>query len=411
MSKMHPGFSANPFATLSWLPVFIISLTLNACSSPDKPPPVPEVQVITTERKTVDIIIPRLAQLQSSREVEVVARVSGFLQQRSYTEGDLLQEGDVMFEMDKRPFEAQVAAAKGELEASQARLWTADANLKRIEPLTKADAMSQSDLDQAIGEQRSAQAAVYSAQAQLDTAELNLGYTTIYAPVTGLSGSAMQREGAYLNALGESANLSYVAQIDPIWVNFSVSQNELENTSREKAAGTFLTPKDDNYTFEIVMTQGCIFPQKGNLDFLSPDFDPATGTFMVRATVPNPDYELRPGMFVNANLLGAKRPNAVLVPQKAVIQTGNQQMVMVVNDKNIIEQKVVIVGEWIGDQWIIKKGLQDKETVIVEGTQKVRPGMTVKAVPYKAPAAPPKTKADVCPPSKNRAVTSGQTAG
>ena len=132
---------------------------------------------------------------------------------------------------------------------------------------------------------------------------------------------------------------------------------------------------------------------------------------MVRATVPNPDYELRPGMFVNANLLGAKRPNAVLVPQKAVIQTGNQQMVMVVNDKNIIEQKVVIVGEWIGDQWIIKKGLQDKETVIVEGTQKVRPGMTVKAVPYKAPAAPPKTKADVCPPSKNRAVTSGQTAG
>lgn len=399
MSKSCSGFSRYGLAAIQCLSGTSLILALAGCGdSEPKAPPAQEVQVVTVEKKTVDLVIPRLGQLESSREVDVVARVSGFLEKKVYDEGALLQEGDVMFVMDKRPFEAQVSAAKGELEASKARLWTANANLKRVEPLTKADAMSQSDLDQAIGEQRSAQAAVYSAQAQLETAELNLGYTTIYSPVTGLSGEALQREGAYLNTLGESAKLSYVAQLDPIWVNFSISQNELEKTSQDKEKGLFLAPKDDQYVFEIVLPNGRVFAHKGSLDFLSPTFSPQTGTFMVRASVANPDFELRPGMFVNANLLGAKHPNAIVVPQQAVIQSGNQQVVMVVNDKNVVEQNPVEVGQWLGDEWIIDSGLQGGESIIVEGYQKVRPGMTVKALHYIPKTNKPAPKTN--PPAK-----------
>jgi membrane fusion protein (multidrug efflux system) len=299
-----------------------------------------------------------------------------------YKEGALLKEGDVMFIMDKRPFQAQVDAAKGELEASKARLWTANANLKRVKPLTEADAMSQSDLDTAIGQQRSAEAAVFSAKAKLSTAELDLSYTTLYAPVTGLSGAALQREGSYLNSLSQTAKLSYVAQIDPIWVNFAISQNELQRYRNQEESGQYVAPKGNKYTFEIILTDGSVYPLKGNLDFSSPSFDTRTGTFSVRAVVANPDFLLRPGMFVSSNMLGGKRPNAIVVPQQAVQQRGKEQVVMLVNANSEVEIRAVMVGDWIEDQWIINSGLKGGEMVIVEGFQKVRPKMKVKALHY-----------------------------
>ncbi|WP_164880798.1 efflux RND transporter periplasmic adaptor subunit [Aestuariirhabdus litorea] len=363
-------------------------LLLLAGCQPSSPPPqqaVPEVSVITLKPQTLDVTLPRLAQLESSREVKVVARVSGFLEKISYQEGALLKEGEEMFVMDKRPFEAQLAAAKGELAAAEARLWTAEANLKRIRPLTEADAMSQSDLDQAIGSQRSAQAAVYAARAKVDSARLELGYTTLHAPVTGLSGDALQREGAYLNSSGDSAYLSYVAQIDPIWVNFSISQNELEQYRRLEQEKLLITPELNQYSFELVMSDGSLYPLKGKLDFASPIFDSTTATFQVRAVVPNPDFLLRPGMFVKANILGGKRPNAILVPQKAVIQQGNDQVVMLVNSNSEIRVQPVTTGNWQGDQWIIEKGLKGGEQLVVSGYQKVRPGMRVKALHYLPP--------------------------
>ena len=357
---------------------------LGACGKPDAPPPPPpaQVSVVTVDRKTIDVEIPRVAQVESSREVEVVARVSGFLERITYDEGSLVQQGDVMFEMDKRPFVARLEAARGELEASKARLWTANANLRRIRPLAEADAMSQSDLDQAIGEKQAAEAAVYSAEATVTNAELDLGYTTIQAPVTGLTGQARQREGAYLNPMSESANLSYVAQIDPIWVNYAVSQNELERYRSDAAKGVFEPPADNKYVFEIELADGTVFPHRGSLDFLDPTFDSETGTFTVRAVVPNPDYTLRPGMFVTAKLLGGKRPNALVVPQVAVQQTSQGQIVWLVSDDGTAEARPVKTGDWIDDGWVIESGLKGGESVIVEGFQRLRPGAPVKPVPY-----------------------------
>jgi membrane fusion protein (multidrug efflux system) len=357
-------------------------VVLAGCGKPETgAPPPPQVEVVAVDQRTVPLVFSRVAQTESSREVQVVARVSGFLERIAYEEGALLQEGDVMFEMDSKPFLAEVKAAKGELEASKARLWTANANLERTRPLAEADALSQADLDRAIGEQKAAEAAVYAAQARLTQANLDLSYTVINAPVTGMSGKALQREGAYLNSFSESANLSYVAQIDPIWVNYSVSQNELERLRSQEGKGEIKLPADSQYEFEIVLSDGSVFPYKGKLDFAAPTFDDRTGTFSARAVVKNPDFTLRPGMFVTARILGVKRIDAVLVPKKAVQQTSNGQVIWVVRDDGTAESRPVAMGDWVGDDWIVEEGLRGGEKIIVSGFQRVRPGMKVNPVP------------------------------
>ncbi len=370
----------------------LVLSAIAACSkSEPPPPPPPEVQVAKVERRTVPFVVKRVAQTESSREVAVVARVSGFLEKIAYVEGSLLQEGDVMFQMDRKPFLAEVDAAKGELEAQKARLWTANANLNRTRPLAEADALSQSDLDQAIGEQKAAEAAVYSARARLDNAKLNLGYTTIHAPVTGLSGRSEQREGAYLNSLGASASLSYVSQTDPMWINFSVSQNEQEGVVEEQNAGKLVLPPDSEYKFEIMFADGSVYPYQGTLNFAAPTFDEKTGTFSARAVVENPDDRLRPGMFVTVNVLGMQRPNAVVIPRIAVQQTSNGQVVWLVNAEGKTEMRPVVMGDWVGDDWVVEDGLSGGETLIVSGVNRIRPGVPVKAIPASAgkPAATP----------------------
>lgn len=240
--------------------LFALIAGLGACgkqeAKPQRPPA--EVAVITVSATTIPEVATRIATVESSRQVEVVARVSGFLENIAYREGELVREGQVMFEMDKKPFVAQLESAKGELQAQQARLWTAEANLKRIKPLAEQNAVSQSDLDKATGDQRAAEAAVYSAQANVREAELNLGYATIRAPVTGLAGQSQQREGAYLNAQAASATLTYVARLDPIWVSFSVSQNELAERQEQVSKGRLQVPPDTQYVVEACCpTAGC----------------------------------------------------------------------------------------------------------------------------------------------------------
>src|SRR5512134_707818 len=208
----------------------LLALTALAagCSKEAPPPqrPVPQVTVVTVAPKDIPYVQNFVAQTESSRQVNIVARVSGFLDRIAYQEGEVVKEGQLLFQLDPKPFQAQLEAARGELQSQQARFTTAQANLGRVKPLAEQNALSQSDLDRAQGEFDSAKAAVYSAQAKVTEAELNLGYTTIRSPVTGLASRSLQRQGAFINSMSESANLTYVAAIDPIWVNFSVSQNQ-----------------------------------------------------------------------------------------------------------------------------------------------------------------------------------------
>jgi membrane fusion protein, multidrug efflux system len=371
-------------SALSSLSVVVLALAAAAgCKQETAPPPRPPAQVsaIEVQPAVVPVTAAFVAQARSSHQVEVMARVSGFLEQILYREGELVQEGQIMFQLDRKPFQVQVDAARAEVEIRRAQLWTAQANLDRIKPLAELDAASKSDLDNSVGGVKTAEAALAEALARLDKAKLDLGYTTIKAPLTGISSQSLMREGAYLAATGPSASLTYVARLDPIWIEFSVSQNEIAQTRRSAAEGDLQLPQDQDYEVEVELSDGSRYPHKGRLSFADPSFSQQTGTFLVRAVLPNPDALLRPGMFVKAYLLGAFHPKAIVVPQKAVIQSPNGQIVYVVGERETAEARPVVVGEWIDGNWVINKGLHSGDRVIVDGLMRLAPGMPVTVVP------------------------------
>jgi membrane fusion protein (multidrug efflux system) len=369
---------------------------LAGCSKETPPPqrPVPEVAVITVQPRDIPSVPSFVAQTESSRQVDIVARVSGFLDKIAYQEGELVKEGQLLFQLDPKPFQAQLDAAQGELQSQQARFTTAQANLGRVKPLAEQNALSQADLDKAQGEFDASKAAVFAAQAKVREAELNLGYATIRSPVKGLVGAAMQRQGAFVNSMSESAKLTYVAAVDPIWVTFSVSQNELTNYNNEIAKGRVARPAKDQYEIEIVLPDGTRYPHTGTINFADPSFSQDTGTFEVRAVLPNPKLALRPGMFVTAYLKGARRLNAIVVPQLAVQQGSNGHLVYVVNPSGAAEVRPVFVGDYYGEKDIvIVTGLRAGDRVVVDGALKVVPGKPVKIVEPGAAQGQPATAA------------------
>ena len=362
------------------------------CEKPAPPPPPPaEVVAVTLAPQTVPESVQFVAQVESSHQVEILARVSGFLDKITYKEGDLVSAGQVMFRIDPKPFEAAVASARGEVASREAELWTAQANLNRVKPLAALDAASKSDLDNATGAVQAAEAALHSAKANLDKALLDLSYTTIHAPVAGVAGEAFFREGTYLTA-GATGRLSYVAKLDPIWVTFSLSQNQMMQRQQEIAAGRLVRPANFDYQIEVELSDGSHYPYLGKLNFISPTFNQETGTFLIRAELANPDGALRPGMFVKANVKGDIRPNTIVVPQKAVQQTDTGHVVFVASPQGTAEVRPVIVGNWVGNDWVIKQGLKGGEQVITDGFQRLKPGAPIKVTagqkPTAAPAAP-----------------------
>jgi membrane fusion protein (multidrug efflux system) len=380
-----------PSAAPPRLAVALALSTLAAGCSKETPPPprpVPQVMVITVEPRDIPFVPSFVAQTESSRQVNIVARVSGYLDRIAYLEGELVKEGQLLFQLDPKPFQAQLEAARGELQAQQARFTTAQANLGRVKPLAEQNALSRADLDRAQGEFDSAKAAVFSAQAKVTEAELNLGYATIRSPVTGLASRALQRQGAFINSMSDSANLTYVAAVDPIWVTFSVSQNLVAKWREGIANKQVIEPKNRDYTVEIVLPDGTRYPHRGKINFADPSFSQDTGSFMVRAVLPNPKRELQPGMFVTAYAHGALRPGAIVVPQLAVQQGSNGHLVYVVKPDGTAEVRPVVVGDYIGEKDIVVlTGLQAGDRVVVDGVMRVVPGQPVKIVEPGAPGA------------------------
>jgi len=375
------GRAIAPARSVAWLAA---AVALAAACSKEAPPlqrPPPEVTIITVEPRDIPVTFSFVAQTESSRQVNIVARVSGYLDKIAFQEGEVAKEGQLLFQLDPKPFQAQLEAARGELQAQQARFTTAQANLGRVKPLAQQNALSQSDLDKAQGEFDAAKAAVFSANAKVTEAELNLGYTTIRSPVTGLASRSLQRQGAYINAQGDTANLTYVAAIDPIWVNFSVSQNQAAKLREEIAKKQVIEPKNRNYEVEIMLSDNTPYPYKGKINFADPSFSQDTGSFLVRAVLPNPKHDLRPGMFVTAYARGALRPGAIVVPQLAVQQGSNGHLVYAVKQDGTAEVRPVVVGDYVGEKDIvILAGLQEGDRVVVDGVLKVVPGQPVRIV-------------------------------
>jgi len=392
-----------PFAP----PLVLIGLlaAVAGCRKQEPVVPTPPLQVtaVSVTPRDTPVQFEFVAQTASSREVEIRARVDGFLDKRLYTEGNMVRAGQPLFQMDRKPFEAALQSAEGQLEQQRARLEVAQANLKRVRPLAARNAVSKKELDDAIGFERSSQAAVLAADGEVRKARLNLGYTTIASPLHGLTSYAKKQEGSYLT-VGEQGLLTTVSQVDPIWVNFSVSENELLSYRDQIAKGRLRFPQGQDFEVEVVLADGTVFPRRGRISFAAPSFDSATGTFLVRTELPNPEGKLRPGQFVRARVLGATRPAAMQLPQRAVQQGSKGHYVWVIGNDGKARQRMVEVGDWIGDDWFISDGLKPGERVVVDGAGRVTPTAPLRV----AALAPPPALASAGAPARAPALARGE---
>ncbi|MGH8802831.1 MAG: efflux RND transporter periplasmic adaptor subunit, partial [Casimicrobiaceae bacterium] len=351
---------------------------------PPAPPPI-DVSVLTVAAKDIPLTEVFVAQTQSSQAVNIQARVSGFLDKRVYVEGSVVKAGQILFQMDPKPFQVQVDGANAALQRNQAAAEVARANLARTKPLVEQNALSQKDLDDAQGQYEQAQAAVEQSNAQLEQARLNLSYTTIRSPVAGVASFAEVADGTYVNA--QNAQLTTVSVLSPMWITFSVSENQLERVRDNVRAGRLRLPEAGRLIVQVVLADGSVFPHTGRITFAEPSYNSTTGTFQLRATVDNPEGVLLPNQYVRTRLLGAVSPNAIVVPQRAVQQGAKGHFVWVINAQGHPEQRPVVVGEWFGGNgWIVSDGLAAGEVVVVDGGQKLAPGVAVTTTPWLPPA-------------------------
>jgi membrane fusion protein (multidrug efflux system) len=354
-----------------------------------------EVTALTIAPREVPITTTLVAQTQSSQAVNIQARVSGFLDKRVYTEGAVVKAGQVLFRMDPKPFQVQVDSAAAALQRNQAALEVARANLARTKPLAQQNALSQKDLDDAQGQYEQSAAAVAQSQAQLESAKLDLSYTTITSPVDGVSSFSAVAEGTYVDA--KNAQLTTVSVLSPMWINFSLSENEMQRVRSQVQKGLVRVPEGNQFVVEIELVDGTLFPHKGRITFADPSYNSQTGTFLIRASVDNPRGLLRPNQYVRARIVGAVRPNAILVPQRAVQQGAKGHFVWVVNKAGKAELRPVEVGDWLDDSWFIAQGLAAGDQVVVDGALRLAPDSAVKVTPYvpkpDSPEAAPATRA------------------
>lgn len=348
-------------------------------------PPPANVDVIDIALRDVPVVYEYVGQTESSQQVEIRARVNGFLEKRVYREGSLVHQGDVLFTMDRKPYQAALDAAQAEYAQQKARLDTAQANLNRVRPLVAKNALSQKDLDDSVGQQQAAAAALEQARANVTSATLNLGYTTITSPVTGLSSFAEKQDGSYIDAT--NSLLTYVAKLDPMWINFSLSENEMLDLRTQTSNGSLKLPQVGKLEAVIVLADGSTYPQRGRIAFTDASLSSDTGTYLIRAEMPNPNGTLRPGQFVRIKLLGAERASAVAVPQEAVQQGPRGAYVWTVDKDSKAQQRSVETGQWNGNDWVIQSGLHPGDRVVVDNTLRLMPGAPVKANAIATPPA------------------------
>lgn len=362
-----------------------LMLLLTACTSEQKPETAPPVDVTdyVVQPKTIGAVYDFVGFAESSHPVEIRAKVEGYLQKINYKEGSLVHLGDLMFEIDPQQFEAKVEEATGEVARQEALLTNAILTVNRLTPLYEQKAASKKDLDNATANKLSIEAALQSAKAQLLFAIINLGYTKIIAPVTGLAGKSKFYEGALINPAGNSL-MTTVSVIDPIWVYFPVSDNDLLRAKQEEEKKNLILPEESEYTVEAIMSDGSAYPYKGKVDYSSPTYDQATGTMQVRGVFSNPNGDLRPGQFIRVKVYGAKRPNAIVVPQRALMQKKSGMFVYLIDEEGKVVAQDVSTGPWEGDYQVVTNGLKQGDRVVVDGITKIRPGTAVKVVgPWK----------------------------
>jgi membrane fusion protein (multidrug efflux system) len=386
------------FSSQSTVAVLVVAVTLAGCDwLGDEPPAAPlmAVQVIEARRTDVPLSFEMVGSTLGNQDVPIRARVEGFLESRDFQEGTFVKKGDLLYTIDPQPFQAKLVAAQSQLAASQTMLAKSEADLSRIKPLAEMNAVSEQDLDSAVAQEAAARASVEAAKAGVELAEIELSYCRIYAPIAGLIGLTKAKPGEFVGREPNPVVLNTLSDIDPIRVRFSISEREYLTLARgalaEQDAGNVSGDMRDGREqreqrnqnpLDLILADGTVYKHQGFIDGSSQSIDPTTGTFTLEATFTNPRNLLLPGQFARVRSSYKTLDNVVVVPRRAIVELQGRFQVYTVNNENEVVLVNVQIGPSKDNDVVIESGLSGGESVIVEGIQKVRPGMKVAPQPY-----------------------------
>ena len=341
-------------------------------------PPPPEIVAYTVKTADLPLDMAYMGQTAGSREVEVRARVGGILLRRTFEEGSRVRQGELLFEIDPAPYQAALEQAKGTLTQAEANLVQAKRDAERMEKLFKSDVVAKKDHDDAKTTVETASALVDSARGKVREASLNLEWTKVTAPISGMTSKETRSEGSLVTTGSDGSLLTTMSRVDPIYVNFSMSGPEMMKIRKLRAEGKVIIAGGGDFGVRLTMPDGVDYPGTGHINFTDTQVDSTTGVVKVRAEFANPDGLVLPGQFVRVRLEGARYKDVMAVPQGAVLNTQQGAMVWTVDDKNQIAPRPVVLGETVGNDYLVEKGLAPGERIVAEGIIKVRPGMTVR---------------------------------
>jgi len=363
------------------LAVFLFPVSSCTSTQANPAPAPPIVEVADVVQKDVPIYSEWVAILDGYVNAQIQPRVSGYVIKQNYKEGSVVKKGQILFEIDPRPFKAALDQAKAQLAQADAQLGKAIQDVERDKPLAREKAIAQSQLDTEIQAKLGAHAQVQAAQANVEQAELNMEFTKVTSLVSGIAGSAQVQIG---NLVGPSSVLTSVSQVDPIKAYFTVSEQEFTDFHRRFPTQASVEEQRKRIPLELVLADGKVYEQRGTIYFADREVNPATGAIRIAGVFPNPNNLLRPGGYGRVRASVNTRNGALLVPQRAVIELQGSQQIAVVGSDNKANIRPVTAGERIGDQWIVSGNLKPGERVIVEGLQKVKEGGLVNPKPASA---------------------------
>jgi len=382
--------------------VFILAACDFGSGEPVKPPSLP-VKVVDAEQRDVTLYLEMVGTTLGSQDVPIRARVEGFLESMDFAEGTYVKKGDLLYTIDDEPFLAKVVEAESQLAAARTNLAKADADLSRIEPLAKINAVSEQDLDAAVASEAASRAGVRASEAAVDLAKISLSYTRMFAPIDGLIGITKARPGEFVGREPNPVVLNTLSDIDPIRVRFSIAEREYLILARtylkddQDRDGRQRTPEEirasrpdqagarrgNDPDLTLLLADGSVHPFKGAPIASAQSIDVETGTYTVEAAFPNPNWVLLPGQFARVKAQTQTLSDVIVIPRQALVELQGLFRVYIVADDGTVTQRAVKLGPTTGDDVVIEDGLSPGETVIVEGVQKVRPGVTVTPQPFK----------------------------
>ena len=367
-------------------------ISLSACNKEDKAETNHDaasqqampVQVLTVKTESVTLHRELPGRTSPFRVAQVRARVNGIIEKRLFEEGSDVQAGQVLFEIDPAPYQAELDSARANLARAEASYEAAQLQSERFKQLVKTNAISQQNYDDANASALSLKAEIAAAKAALDSAQINLDYTKVTAPISGRIGRAEVTEGAYVQQ-ATATLLGTIQQIDPLYIDLNESAEEVLKLKAALEAGKLDRGASGGTEVQVILNDGSVLPQKGSLQFSDVSVNTSTGTVMLRAILPNEESNLLPGMFVRARIVEGINQNAILVPQNLVSRnTRGEPVVLLVNAENIIEQRIIETKRTVDDAWLVTGGLEAGERLLKNNLQKVRPGMPVQVVAAEA---------------------------